>query len=127
MTDQGWLWLFPTVCLQVSSNCRMRRGEFTLVGCICSCSIHFQISLQQEYLHWLHRFLFSTVLFQMSLQIACQRRCKVALVAFARFVSLCVFKCLLKSPARKHVKSHCLHLFDFPPLCVCMCALRALA
>ena len=35
------------------------------------------------------------------------------------------FKCVLKSPAWGEAKSHCLHLCDFYPLCVCKCPLRS--
>ena len=43
------------------------------------------------------------------------------LVALAWLFSMCVFKCLLKSPACVDAKSHWLHLFDFSPMCVFKC------
>ena len=42
------------------------------------------------------------------------------------FSSQCVFKCLLKSPARDDAKSHWLHLFDFSPLFLFKCVLNVL-
>ena len=39
----------------------------------------------------------------------------------ASFITLCVFKCLLKLLAWKDTNSHWLHLFDFSPLCVLKC------
>ena len=37
------------------------------------------------------------------------------------FFPLCIFKCLLKLPARADAKLHWLHLFDLSPLCVFKC------
>ena len=73
-------------------------------------------------------------------QIACTRRGIVGLVRFPipsqsgpclsrlnllDFSPLCVFKCLLKSPACVDAKSHWLHLFDFSPMCVFKCLLKS--
>ena len=40
------------------------------------------------------------------------------------FSPLCVFKCLLKFPAREDAKLHWLYLFNFSPLCVIKCVLK---
>ena len=39
----------------------------------------------------------------------------------------CVCRCVLKLLARANTKSHCLHLFDFAPLCVFKCLFKWLA
>ena len=57
-------------------------------------------------------------------QMACLKGCKVVLVAFVLISPLCVFKCVLKWPAREEAKSHWLHLFDFSLLCDFMCLLK---
>ena len=43
------------------------------------------------------------------------------------FSSLCVFKWILKLPAREEAKSHLLHLFGFSPLCIFTWVLKWLA
>ena len=71
---------------------------------------HFCFSLDRQLVTFVC--LFSTVRFQMSLQIACLIGYKITLVAIVWFSSLCVFKCLFKSSAREDAKSHWLHLFN---------------
>ena len=71
----------------------------------------------------------------MSPQIACMRRCKVTLAAFENlswlllylldFSPLCVFTCVLRSPAWQDAKSHWLHLFDLSQLCIFKCLLES--
>ena len=51
--------------------------------------------------------------FQLSPQIVCLNRCKVALIAFVCFSPEWVFKCVLKLPACTDAKSHWLHLYAF--------------
>ena len=124
-----------------------------------TCCIYFQMYLQnictgsckvtQVAFSWL----FPTVPFKVSPQIAYLSGCKVTLVAFVwlflhcafsdvsweylhgkmhshagctffTFSPLCVFECLFKLPACEDAKSHWLHLIEFSPVCVFKCVLK---
>ena len=67
-------------------------------------------------------------------QIACMRGNKVTMTAFVWFFSTVYFKIypqvvnrILKLLACEEAESHCLHLFNFSPLCVFKCVLKLLA
>ena len=57
-------------------------------------------------------------------QIAWVRGGKIHCLHLFDFSPLCVFRCALKLPAGEEVNSHWLHLFDFFPLCVIICVLK---
>ena len=117
ITLVAFVGLFSSVCFQMATESAwIRAGKVTLAAFV-----------------WL----FSAVCYQMCPQIACMRRGKVGLVRqvpqpnclsrlhLLDFSPLCVFKCLLKSPACVDAKSHWLHLFDFSPMCVFKCLLKS--
>ena len=60
---------------------------------------------------------FLPVCFEMSPQSACLKECVIALVALFYFSPRCIFRCLPKSLAWDNANLHCLHLWDFSPLC----------
>ena len=62
--------------------------------------------------------------FQLSPQIVCPNRCKVALIAFVCFSPEWDFKCVLKLSAQKDAKSHWLHFYTFSPEGVFKCFLK---
>ena len=85
------VWLFPTMCFQMSPQMAYLRGcIFTLVAFV---------------------YFFSAVCYQMYPQSTCLRRCIITLATFSDFSPLCVFKCLLILSAQADAKPHWLHLF----------------
>ena len=101
ITLVAFVWLFPTVCFQMSPQ----------VACLRGCKVALVAFVS----------LFSIVGSQMSPQIACLRGCIVALVAFFYFPHW-VLKCLLELHSRigcicltflhcgfSNVSSNCLH------------------
>ena len=124
-----FVWLFSIECFQMSPQIAcMRKCTVTLVAFICLFAIvrfqmygifvglffHCALSnvssncLHEKYIVTLVTFvwLFSIECFQMSPQIACMRKCTVTLVAFVCLCSpLCVFKCILRTPAQKDANS----------------------
>ena len=90
------VWLFSSVCFQMRPQ----------MACPRRCIVTLATFV------WL----FPTVSFQMCPQIGCLNRCKVALIALVCFSPEWVFKCVLKLPTCKDLKSHWLHIFGFSPL-----------
>ena len=125
-TDAKSHWLHLYAFLQsefsnVSSNCLPVQMQ-SRIGCIC---MLFQMSPQivcpnRCKVAFIAFVCPSQVTFQMCPQVVCLYRCKVALVAF-----VCFFKCLLKLSARTDAKSHWLHLYAFSPKGVFRCFLKS--
>ena len=68
--------------------------------------------------------LFPNVSFHMSAQRTWIRACKITLIAFVWLFSSVRLQCILNLPASEDTKSHRLHLFDFSPLCIFKCVLK---
>ena len=101
--------LFSTVCFQMSlqTACLPQRMK-THIGCICVICLHCAF--------------LNVPLKNMTENIQSCIGC-----IYMAFLQCAFFKWVFKWEACTEVKSHCLHLFNFSPLCFWKCAFRLLA